>query len=175
MKNQINILNGKTVLVTGGTGFIGSHLVRKLIQNNVDVIVLSRKEPVNASDYKSIKCDISDSKSLENIKDKISDVDYVIHLASLIPDTLTEDSIEANIQQNVMTAINLIKNLSSKTKSVIYSSTIDVYGIPNYNPIDENHPANPSTNYGISKLTAEKIMLNFLENCKLITIKSFFK
>lgn len=156
-------LNDKTILITGGTGFIGSNVVNKLMQNkNITLIVLSRSRcGKEAPNLEYIKCDLLDEKSLVALQSKIKNIDYVLHLAAMIPKSSSQDELEENVEQNLVISLNLLKYLPPSVKGFVYSSTIDVYGEPKYNPIDENHPTNPLTYYGASKLATEKYLSIF--------------
>jgi len=161
MKNK---LDGKTILITGGTGFIGSNIVKKLKENeNVTLIVLSRNKHVKeTSNLEYIKCNLLYEKSLVAMQNNIQDVDYVLHMAAMIPKISFQSELEENVKQNFLATLNLLKYLPANIKGFIYSSTIDVYGEPRYNPIDESHPTNPLTYYAASKLAAEKYLNIFL-------------
>jgi UDP-glucose 4-epimerase len=157
-------LDGKTILITGGTGFIGSNIVKKLRENeNVSLIVVSRSKRIKeAPNLEYIKCNLLDEKSIATIQSKIRDVDYVLHMAAMIPKSSSQDELEENVKQNLLATLNLLKYLPANIKGFVYSSTIDVYGEPIYNPIDETHQTNPLTYYGASKLATEKYSSIFL-------------
>jgi len=158
-------LANRNILITGGTGFIGSRVVEKLKRDNVDLIILSRsKQGKEATNIEYILCDLSSEKSLMAIKDRIQNVSYVLHMAAMMPKSSFQDELEENVKQNLLVTFNLLKYLPSHIKGFVYTSSIDVYGEPTYNPIDENHPTNPLTYYGASKLAAEKFLNIFLKS-----------
>ena len=148
------------VLVTGGAGFIGSHIVDMLIENNYDVIVVDdlsggKIENVdkNADFY---FCDISSYQILKDVFEETKP-DYVIHHAAqaTVVKSLINPALDA--QTNIFGSLNLL-NLSKEfnVKKFIYAgSGGTAYGNPAYLPCDENHPINPISPYGISKHTAE--------------------
>lgn len=156
-------LRNSTVVVTGGTGFIGSHLVERLVGIGARVRVLTRGG--NTEYLKSVtnrielrKCDPANG---DEVKDALREVEYVFHLAAIIPKEGTQydnpvDSIEANIlaTANICDAILTSDNF----KKLVAASTTEVYGVPQQTPITEEHPTNPLTFYGASKLAAEKFM-----------------
>ena len=167
MNNSLHNKNNKTILITGGTGFIGSKVVRRLKENkNIYVIVLSRsKSDKEYSNVEHIKCDLMNELDLKRICSKIRDVDIVLHMAAKMPrSSLQQADIDENIKQNLLTTINLLKYLPKNIERFVYSSTIDIYGKPIYNPIDESHPTNPLTYYGASKLASEKYLSIFLNH-----------
>lgn len=160
-------LQSKTILVTGGTGFIGSKVVKKLKENkNIYIIILSRsKSGKEHSNIEYVKCDLSNEIDFKKIYTRIMDADYILHMAAMVPrSSLQQENIEENIKQNLLTTINLLKYLPKNLEGFIYSSTIDVYGRPLYVPINESHPTNPLTYYGASKLASEKYLNIFLSH-----------
>lgn len=148
------------ILVTGGAGFIGSHMVDIFIENNYKVIVADnlstgRKENINSKAV-FYNIDIKDYKALENIFQNNS-IKYVIHLAAQVsvPHSMRDPINDAN--ENIIASLNVFE-LSKKynIKKIIVSSSAAVYGVPKYLPIDENHTVNPISYYGLSKITMEK-------------------
>ncbi|MEI0604472.1 NAD-dependent epimerase/dehydratase family protein [Brachyspira alvinipulli] len=148
------------ILVTGGAGFIGSHVVDIFIENNYKVIVADnlstgRKENINTKAV-FYNIDIKDYKALENIF-KNNNIKYVIHLAAQVsvPNSMRNPINDAN--ENIIASLNVFE-LSKKynIKKIIVSSSAAVYGVPKYLPIDENHTVNPISYYGLSKITMEK-------------------
>lgn len=148
------------ILVTGGAGFIGSHIVDELINNSYNVIVADnlstgRMENINNSAI-FYNIDIKDKTRLETlfINNKIK---YIIHLAAQASVGYSMKYPICDANENIISSLNLIE-LAKKynIKKLIVSSTAVVYGEPQYLPIDENHNANPSSYYGLSKLTMEK-------------------
>lgn len=144
-------LKGKKILVTGGSGFIGSHLIEKLESKGGNVDNFD----------KSFDQDIQDEKQVSKfIKQKY---DIIFHLAGF------SGSVKSNLYEaetfkiNTLATINLLEaiaSLSPKTKLIISSSRLE-YGKPLYLPVDENHPVNPNTIYGLSKLAATQMALVF--------------
>lgn len=148
------------ILVTGGAGFIGSHIVDELINNSYNVIVADnlstgRMENINNSAI-FYNIDIKDKTRLETlfVNNKIK---YIIHLAAQASVGYSMKYPICDANENIISSLNLIE-LAKKynIKKLIVSSTAAIYGEPQYLPIDENHNANPSSYYGLSKLTMEK-------------------
>lgn len=146
------------VLVTGGAGFIGSHIVDLLIENGYEVVIVDnlstgKKEFINkkAIFYKK---DITDDDLYEIFEKEKPD--YVIHQAAQIDVQKSIDNPVFDAKVNVLGTVNLLECCrKSGVKKVIYASSAAVYGNPEYLPIDEKHKVNPISYYGISKHTAE--------------------
>jgi len=146
------------VLVTGGAGFIGSHVVDALVRQGYQVVVvdnLSTGRPENINPAATFyQADISNSE-LEEIFEK-ERPELINHQAA---QTVIQKSMEDPVfdaKQNILGSLNLVLQcLRFGVKKIIYASSVGVYGEPKYLPLDENHPVNPISYYGISKHTAE--------------------
>lgn len=145
----------KNILVTGGLGFIGSHLLERLIESNYSVSVIDNLSA--GSTYqppKQVKffCqDISDPKVIDLVVKLKPQV--IIHLAA--DNRVTSTQAEA-LKSNVIGTFNLLEaGKRAKIKQFIFSSSAAVYGDPASLPINETHPTRPISAYGLSKLTGE--------------------
>jgi len=141
------------VLVTGGAGFIGSHVVDKLIEENhrvfiIDNLSTGKKEFINEQ-ANFFQMNIIDSE-IENVFQ--NDIDFVIHLAAQIK---VSDSINDPLNDaynNIIGTLNILKMCEKyEVKKTIYISSAAEIGDPKYFPIDEKHPINPMSPYGVSK------------------------
>lgn len=150
------------ILVTGGAGFIGSHVVDSFINEGHSVVIIDdlstgREQNIN-SKAKFIKTDIKDeniSKIFE--QEKFDIVDH--HAAQMdVRKSVKDPAFDANT--NIIGTINLLQNcIKYKVKKFIFASTGGaVYGEQKYFPADEEHPTNPVSPYGISKLAVEKYL-----------------
>ena len=160
------------ILLTGGTGYIGSHtsLALHIENNNVilydnlsnsDHAVNNKLSTITGKTFPFIEGDIRDTQKL--IKAFIDyQVDAVIHLAGK---KSVAESIKNPIyyhDNNVEGTISLLKAIqNTKLKNLVFSSSATVYGEPQYLPLDEDHPLNPTNPYGRSKLQIEKILYDF--------------
>ncbi|WP_295295675.1 NAD-dependent epimerase/dehydratase family protein [uncultured Brachyspira sp.] len=151
------------ILITGGAGFIGSHIADILIQNNYKVIIADnlstgKKENIN---NKAVfyNIDIKNYDALETVF-KNNKIEHIIHLAAQVsvPNSIRNPINDAN--ENIIATLNIIE-LSKKynIKKIIVSSSAAVYGIPKELPIDETHSTIPISYYGLSKLTMEKYLI----------------
>jgi len=145
------------ILVTGGAGFIGSHIVDELIKENHEVIIIDNLSSGN-------KQFINESAKLyiADIKDDINHIfekekpEIVIHTAAqvMLRKSLEEPIFDA--ATNILGTINILEAAKkNKVKKIIYTSTCARYGEPKYLPVDENHEIAPTSPYGISKHSAE--------------------
>ena len=158
------------ILITGGAGYIGSHTVINLLNNNYEVVIFDNLstghiETVNMlksiGDIKFEQGDLFNIKDLENLFSKY-DIEAVIHFAAF---SLVEESC-INPQKyyinNVIGTLNLLNTmLKYNVKKIVFSSTCATYGVPKTLPIDENHPQNPINPYGNTKLTVEGILKDY--------------
>jgi len=148
-----------TVLVTGGAGFIGSYIVDLLIENGYNVVVvdnmtLGKKVNINPK-AKFYHLDIT-SPDLEKVF-KENKIDYVSHHAAQAAVSVSTSDPIFDAKSNIIGTVNLLEMAKKyQIKKFIYASTAAVYGTPEYLPVDEKHPTIPMSNYGLSKLTAEK-------------------
>ena len=147
-------------LVVGGNGFIGSHLVDKLLKAGDVVRVLDRslekfRDPLPQIEY--VTGDFSDPFILG---ESLSDIDVVYHLASTtVPSTSNMDPVR-DVQDNLVGAIHLIDQmLKAKVSRIVFlSSGGTVYGTPEQIPISEDHPLLPICSYGIVKSAIEQYL-----------------
>ena len=153
------------VLVTGGAGYIGSHFVKLLLNEGVDVIVfdnLSRghREAVPETvPFENV--DLVDHEKLNRLLGKYS-IDSVVHFAALAYVGESVDHPERYYQNNVVGSFNLINALNNAgIKNFIFSSTCSIYGNPIITPISENESEKPINPYANTKLTVEKILKDF--------------
>ncbi|MBP2031539.1 UDP-glucose 4-epimerase [Clostridium algifaecis] len=154
------------VLVTGGAGFIGSHIVDLLIKNNYEVCIIDDLSHGNIDNINSkakfYKYNIK-SSNLINIF-KIEKPEVIIHEAAKIS---VSDSIKYPIKDaetNIIGTLNVLEAArKTNIKKIIYSSSSAVFGKAEYFPIDENHPLNTISNYGVSKQASENYLKVYKE------------
>jgi len=147
------------VLVTGGAGFIGSHIVDLLLQKNYEVIViddLSSGKKINLNE--SVRCHQVDINSpvLKSIFEE-EKPDYVCHQAAQISVSYSVRNPLIDAQHNIMGTLNLLKcAYDNNTKGIVFASSGGtVYGEPDIFPINEETILNPSSPYGIAKMSSE--------------------
>lgn len=159
-------LKDKKIVVTGGAGFIGSHLVDALVARNAHVTVLDILEPgllhnlTNSIDricYQKV-----DTINRVKVNELLEGVDIVFHLAgnASVPLSIQDPSLD--FESNVLGTYSILQALVQKrVKRVFYLSSAAVYGFPKYVPTDEEHPVNPVSPYGATKVAAEIIGLTY--------------
>lgn len=157
------------IIVTGGAGFIGSHVVDKYIELGHDVTVVDdlstgKEEYVNKK-AKFYKLDIRTKGALEDIF-KREEPEVVNHHAAQISVQNSVKNPFYDAEVNILGSLNLIDlSIKYKVKKFIYiSSGGAVYGEPLYHPCDENHPVNPLSPYGTSKHVVEHYLYLYLVN-----------
>ncbi|MBT2678832.1 NAD-dependent epimerase/dehydratase family protein [Bacillus sp. ISL-35] len=150
------------VLVTGGCGFIGSHIVEQLALKGFEILVVDnlstgKKSNISGMDVSLYECSILSPEFHEIVLE--SQPDYIIHHAAQVS---VANSIERPIldeEINIKGSIKVIEAaLKAKVKKIVYASSAAVYGEPKYFPIDTEHPVYPLSPYGVSKLTVEKYL-----------------
>lgn len=145
------------VLVTGGAGFIGSHIVDELLKNQYEVVVVDnlvtghkRNIPKGVHFYDLDICEDLDQLFLAE------QPDFVIHHAAQVSVTNSIKDPGYDGKENIIGTINLLQAcVKHKVQKLIYASTAALYGNPIYLPIDETHPVEPISFYGLSKWNAE--------------------
>jgi len=163
-------------LVLGGNGFIGSHLVDKLLSKGFKVRVFDRmpekyREPLDDVDYRLAAFD-----DIPALAEALEGVDIVYHfISTTVPSTSNLDPI-GDINGNLVSTLKLLQLMIKKDigKIVYLSSGGTVYGIPKVVPIAESHALNPICSYGVVKIAIENYleMFNHLYGLKYVTLRA---
>ena len=158
------------ILVTGGTGYIGSHTTVELLKQGERVIivdnlvnsklcVLDRIEKITGIRPVFIKCDLLDKEALEKVFSDYPDIDSVIHFAGL---KAVGESVSLPLyyyHNNLTGTFNLLEcMLAHKVYRIVFSSSATVYGLPKSVPIREDFPLSTTNPYGETKLMIERIL-----------------
>lgn len=162
-------IKGKKILVTGAGGFIGSHLVEKLVEMGAKVRAFVRYNSKNnwgwleTSPYKTeIEIYTGDIRDYDSVKDSMKGIEVVFHLAALIGIPYSYISPLAYIKTNIEGTYNVLQSARELgVARVIHTSTSEVYGTAKYVPIDESHPLQPQSPYSATKISADNIALSF--------------
>ena len=165
MKNKHK--RDKTILVTGGAGYIGSHTVKALLAEGYEVIVLDnlvyghRELVENVLGVKLIVGDIKDLALLSQIFTEYS-IDAVIHFAAYAYVGESVSNPAKYYSNNVLGTFNLLEAMrAASIDKIVFSSTCATYGVPNTMPISEEHLQKPINPYGKSKLMVEELLTDF--------------
>lgn len=164
----------KNILVTGGAGFIGSHLVEKLYKKN-DIIVIDnlstgRKENIKffLDKINFVKADIS---KIHNIEKFFKGIDIVFHLAALADIVPSIQNPIEYYNSNVTGTINVLKcSQKYKIKKFLYAASSSCYGIPTKYPTPESQKLSPQYPYALTKLLGEQLVMHWSKLYKLNSI-----
>ncbi len=156
----------KTILVTGGAGYIGSHFVNQLLRQDVKIVIVdnfsqTRKNIIKNGKVEYFECDLRDKSKLSDIFKKYM-FDLVVHFAALasVPESIIKP--HEYYENNLLGGLNLLECMrSTGVSKIIFSSSASVYGEPQMEEIKENHPKNPTNPYGYSKLVFEQILKDY--------------
>lgn len=149
------------ILVIGGAGYIGAHVAKAFLDAGAKVAVydnLSTGHKVNLfSGADFIEGDVLDYERLKFAMEQ--DIDAVVHLAAKKAVGESMENPELYAANNISGMVNILNAMSvCKVKVLVFSSSAAVYGMPEYLPVDENHPLKPINFYGFTKLECERLM-----------------
>lgn len=156
-------------IITGGAGFIGSHLVERLLLRGDEVIVLDNlssgkldflKDHAENPDFKFIRLDLLD---FDELKKTVKDAEAVFHLAANPDVRLGVSDTRVHLEQNILATYNILEAMRiNKIKNILFTSTSTVYGEATIIPTPENYgPLVPISLYGASKLSCEALMTSY--------------
>lgn len=142
-------LNGKRILVTGSSGFVGKNLVEELKRQDAEVLTLA--------DHDGRRIDIRDQQRVMRIINKIRNIDIVYHLAAITSVPFSFENPRETYDVNVLGTLNILELCRSCNADKIVFASSYVYGQPQYLPIDEKHPLQPTNPYARSKILGEEL------------------
>lgn len=150
------------ILVTGGAGYIGSFMVKKLLEEKYEVVVADSLERGHKESIDSrAELRVGNLMDENYLKEVFADnnFDGIIHFAGYISMGESMEKPELYFENNFVSSLNLLKYANlNKVKKIIFSSTAGVYGNPLSTPIPETHPTKPENPYGESKLQVERML-----------------
>ena len=157
------------ILVTGGTGFIGSHLVELLVKKGHNVVAFDRYNPNNDWGWlekSSVKNDVNvilgDIRDYDSVYKSMLGCESVFHLAALIGIPYSYISPMAYIKTNIEGTYNVLEaSKETSVKQVLITSTSEIYGSAQYVPIDEKHPAVGQSPYSATKISADQLAYSY--------------
>lgn len=174
-----------TVLITGAGGFIGSHLVERLISEGAKVRTFVRYNArgdagllrfIDPKIYSELEIIPGDLRDVEAMYTAAQGVDTIFHLGALIAIPYSYDHLREVVETNVLGTLNvLLAARETQVRRVIQTSTSEVYGTARYAPIDENHPLQAQSPYSASKISADKISESLYHsfNLPVVTLRPF--
>ena len=167
-------MSRKRILVTGGAGFIGSHLAEDLVQKGYSVKIMDDFSTGNVNNirglfnyrnFKMIRGSITDRELLAKAT---SNVDVVFHLAAQIHVDRSIIEPRHTFDVNTLGTLNILDAaLENDIELVVYASTSEVYGSAKYVPMDEDHPLNPASPYAATKAAADRLCFSYYNTYKL--------
>lgn len=170
-------LKGKKILVTGADGFIGSHLVQRLLEEGCEVKAFVFYNSFNSwgwldtfphDQLEQIEIFCGDIRDPNGVRNAVRDVDIVCHLAALIAIPFSYHSPDSYIDTNIKGTMNVLQaGRDSNIERIIVTSTSEVYGTARYAPIDEHHPVQGQSPYSATKIAADKISESFFRSFDL--------
>jgi UDP-glucose 4-epimerase len=147
-------------LITGGNGFIGSHLLDKLMEEKYSIRIMDKYPERYRSPCKGVEYIYEDFQNRGVLDDMLKDIDIVFHLVNTTTPKTSNDDPAFDVQSNVLGTLDLLDRCIQRhiKKFVFISSGGTVYGTPELLPIAESHTLDPISSYGITKLTIEKYL-----------------
>ncbi|MDB4794721.1 SDR family NAD(P)-dependent oxidoreductase [bacterium] len=178
-------LKKKRVLVTGGSGFIGSHLIQRLLAEGASVRMLShyRSHPglhnlefLSSEERAAVEVIRGDIRDPFQVHSCVKDCDIVFHLASLIGIPYSYEAPSSYVQTNIQGALNVLEACrTEQTPRLVHTSTSECYGTASYTPIDEKHPLQGQSPYSATKIAADKLVESYYLSfeVKTVTVRPF--
>jgi len=154
---------GKRVLVTGGAGFVGSHLVDLLAPANEVTVLddMSVGTPSNLSSSPHVNVLTADVRDRASVEAAVKQADVIFHLAVVCLRVSIPDPMASHLVNDLGTLNLLLAARDSSLQRFVYVSSSEVYGSAMRVPMDEQHPLNPATPYAAAKLAGEAYALSF--------------
>ena len=162
--DHLTVFRGKRVLITGGLGFIGSNLAHRLVDLEADILILDSLIPeyggniFNVSGIEEcLRINIADMRDEHGLRHLVKDQDIIFNLAGQVSHTDSMEDPYTDLEINARSQLSLLEACRHENPAVkvIFASTRQIYGRPEYLPVDERHPLQPADVNGINKLAGE--------------------
>tara|TARA_B100001057_G_scaffold175337_1_gene176011 strand:- start:59064 stop:60062 length:999 start_codon:yes stop_codon:yes gene_type:complete len=167
----------KNIFITGGGGFIGSHLVERCVKLGHKVKILSPYNIDNSWGWmdtfdkrvkKNIEVILGDVNDFNLIKKETKKIDIIFHLAALISIPYSYKSPKSYLDTNIIGTYNILEAArENNIELIVNTSTSEVYGSAQYVPIDEKHPLNAQSPYAATKIAADHLSLSYFKSFNL--------
>ena len=167
----------KRVLVTGADGFIGSHLVEKLLEKGYEVKAFTFYNSFNTWGWldtfpreklNEIEIFSGDIRDPNGVREAMKGMDWVFHLAALIAIPFSYHSPDSYVDTNIKGTLNVLQAARDlSTEKIMVTSTSEVYGTAQYVPIDEKHPFQGQSPYSATKIGADRLAESFYRSFSL--------
>lgn len=167
----------KRVLVTGADGFIGSHLVEKLLEKGYEVKAFTFYNSFNTWGWldtfpreklNEIEIFSGDIRDPNGVREAMKGIDWVFHLAALIAIPFSYHSPDSYVDTNIKGTLNVLQAARDlSTEKIMVTSTSEVYGTAQYVPIDEKHPFQGQSPYSATKIGADRLAESFYRSFNL--------
>lgn len=171
------VLKGKRILITGSEGFIGSHLIERLLKEQCKITAFVLYNSFNSWGWldtfpnkilKYVEVIAGDIRDQNSVRNAMKGVEAVFHLAALIGIPYSYHSPDSYIDTNIKGTLNILQACRDfDVKRVFITSTSEVYGTAQYVPIDEKHPLQPQSPYSASKIGADNLAESFYRSFDL--------
>jgi len=160
-------LDGKRILITGASGFVGRHLAEELGRDGAEVVTLDAREKYSV--------DVRDWKEVKAFGSKSGKLDLVYHLAALMFVPYSFQNPREVYEVNMLGTLNVLELCRVHNVEKIVFASSYVYGYPEYLPVDEDHPLNPISPYARSKLMGEGLCRAYYKDygLKCIILRPF--
>ncbi|MFH0991755.1 MAG: NAD-dependent epimerase/dehydratase family protein [bacterium] len=161
-----------TVLITGGTGFIGSHTVEHFLQQGFDVHCIIRPGRRDLGWLTNLPVTViqSDLMKIDTLHALVNSFDYIVHIAGITKAVRKKDFFEGNVE----TTRHLLEFAlqSTRLKKILFMGSLTAVGpSPDGFPFDESAPCRPITSYGVSKLEAEQLCLSYRDRLPIVVLR----
>ena len=173
------MIKNKNILVTGGAGFIGSNLVKELVETGNSVKIIdnfSTGYPANLEPFPSVKIIYGDIRDKSAINNAMKDIEIVFHLAASVGNKRSIEDPIYDSDVNILGTIQVLEAArKTKIQKIVVTSSAAIYGELKFLPITESHPVEPDSPYGCSKLAEEKLALAYAKmyNMNIVCLRYF--
>lgn len=181
----MSLISGKSVLVTGADGFIGSHLVERLLEEGASVRAfclygsngsLGWLDGLGPEHRDALDVRLGDIRDSRFVREAVQGVDIVFHLAALVSIPFSYQAPESFVATNIIGTLNVLEAVRDAGASrMVQTSTSEVYGTPKTLPITENHPLHGQSPYSATKIAADKMCEAYARSFEtpVVTLRPF--